>query len=216
MADADVRELRERTVRNLLVTLAVAQGVPMLLAGDEMGRTQRGNNNAYCQDNETSWLDWSGRDAHGKLGSYVRDLIALRRAQPVLRRGSFFQGRRLGEGIYKDLVWLRPDGQEIDEQDWAKATLRAFGMRLDGESIPDVGPRGEPIRGDTLLVLFNADETSVDFVLPAALRERWRLVLDTTRADIAAHGQDFGVFDRHYRVAARAAAVLVAATGGVP
>ena len=178
--DAAVRALRDRRIRTFLATLLISQGVPMLSSGDEMGRTQRGNNNAYCQDNETSWVDWSLDDRGRRLLSFTRTLIRFRRDQAELQRRKFFQGRPLCSADMKDLAWHRPDGGEMAEAEWRQSTLRAFGFRLCGEAMDDVNERGEPITGDTLLVLLNAEPESVDFVLPPAHPGiGWEVVVDT-------------------------------------
>ncbi len=172
-------ECRERQVRNFLATLLLSQGVPMLLGGDEIGRSQHGNNNAYCQDNELSWLDWTldGRDRD--LLEFTRTLIALRRHEPVLRRRQFFYGRRLHGSEVKDLAWFRPDGKEMSEEDWTLYT-RCLGLRLAGDAIDEVDDDGERITGDTLLILVNAHHEPIDFVLPAHHRGvRWQVEVDT-------------------------------------
>ncbi len=206
--DPAVRDMRDRTMRNLLVTLTVSQGVPMLSAGDELARSQTGNNNAYCQDNAISWLDWRLDEHAQRWLAYTVALLSLRRNQPVLRRASFFAGERNTESPYKDLVWLRPDGREMSAHDWTRAQLHGIAMLLSGDAIPDVGPFGEAVRGDTLLVLLNAGDSPVDFVLPTALREQWELLLHTTGWEVAASGKSLGTHDRHFLVGARAIAVL--------
>jgi glycogen operon protein len=178
--DPAILTLRERRIRTFLATLFISQGVPMLCGGDEMGRTQQGNNNAYCQDNEISWVDWSLDDRAQRLLSFTRGLIQLRKAHAELQRRKFFQGRPLCSADMKDLTWHRPDGGEMAEAEWRQATLRAFGFRLCGDAMDDVNERGEPITDDTLLVLLNAEPESVDFVLPAAHPGvGWEVVVDT-------------------------------------
>ncbi len=164
--DPVVLARRERQMRNFLATLFCSQGVPMLLGGDEIGRTQRGNNNAYCQDNETSWFDWRLDDRARRLLAFTRRLIRLRREHPELHRRKFFQGRPLCHADMKDLTWLRPDGREMSEAEWRASTRGAFGFRLCGEAMDDVDERGEPITDDTLLVLLSNEPDPVPFVLP--------------------------------------------------
>jgi len=178
--DAAVLALRGRQVRNFLATLILSQGVPMLLAGDEIGRTQRGNNNAYCQDNEISWLDWNLDRSRRDLLEFTRLLILLFHRHPVLRRRHFFQGRKIRGSEGKDLAWFRPDGKEMTDDDWSNPETRCFGLRLAGDAIEEVDARGNRILDDTLLILLNADQKAVPFVLPAHRRKLlWRVELDT-------------------------------------
>jgi isoamylase len=178
--DRAILTLRERRMRTFLATLFISQGVPMLCGGDEMGRTQQGNNNAYCQDNETSWVDWNLDDADQRLLSFTRKLIQFRKAHAELQRRKFFQGRPLCSADMKDLTWHRPDGGEMVEAEWRQATLRAFGFRLCGDAMDDVNERGEPITDDTLLVLLNAGPESVGFVLPTPHPGvAWEVMVDT-------------------------------------
>ena len=178
--DAAIVALRARQKHNFLATLFVSQGVPMLVAGDEMGRTQRGNNNAYCQDNEISWLDWSLRDKNERLIAFVRKLAELRRDHPVLRRRSFFQGRSIVGPQIKDIVWLNPDGDEMSDQEWGQSFARSLGMLLAGRAIDEQDERGRALTDDDLLILMNAHHEPVPFTLPAAADGgRWQAVLDT-------------------------------------
>jgi isoamylase len=178
--DTKIIELRERQKRNFLATLLVSQGVPMLCAGDEIGRTQQGNNNAYGQDNEISWVDWRLDRRRRDLRSFVSYLIALRRRHPVLRRRQFFYGRRILGSELKDLSWFRPDGREMTEEDWNNPHTRCFGLRLAGDAIEEVDPRGERLVDDTFLILINAHHEGVPFVLPAHQRGvRWEALIDT-------------------------------------
>jgi glycogen operon protein len=174
--DPEVLALRARQQRNLLTTLFLSQGVPMLLAGDEVGRTQQGNNNAYCQDNELSWFDWSSIDED--LLAFTAALVALRRDHPVFRRRRWFQGRPL-RGT-PDIVWLRPDGTEMTEADWREGHETCVGMFLNGEAIASPGPRGEHVVDDSFLVLINASPEPRKWAISGRWGERWRLVLDTT------------------------------------
>ena len=183
-ADPVVRALRDRQVRNLLTTLMISQGVPMISGGDELGRTQRGNNNAYCQDNELSWHDWALDDRREALLAFTRRLVALRQTQPVLRRQRFFSGGRVRGSKVKDLAWFRPDGAEMTAEDWTRPETRALGLRMGGDAIPSLDRRGEPVVGDTLLVLLNGGEDELAFVLPArAWGARWQVLVDTRSAE---------------------------------
>jgi len=179
--DATIFALRERQKRNFLATLLLSQGVPMLLAGDEFGRTQRGNNNAYCQDNEISWVDWNWDRSRRELLEFTRLLIQLFHQHPVLRRGHFFQGRKIRGSEVKDLAWFRPDGKEMTDEDWANPEMRSFGLRLAGDAIEEVDGRGNRVADDTLLILLNAHHETVSFVLPAHRRKlHWWVILDTS------------------------------------
>ncbi len=178
--DPGIVALRRRQQRNFLTTLLLSQGVPMLLAGDEIARTQNGNNNTYCQDNEISWLDWKLDKPRQELLEFARFLIRLFHQHPVLRRRYFSQGRRIRGSEVKDLTWFRPDGKEMTEEDWNNSETRCFGLRLAGDAIDEVDERGNPVVDDTLLLLMNAHYDVIPFVLPAHRpRLRWQPVLDT-------------------------------------
>jgi glycogen operon protein len=180
--DPAIRAARARQQRNLLATLLLSQGVPMLLGGDEIGRSQQGNNNAYCQDNAISWFDWDLTDDGHQLLDYTRGLIRLFHAHPVLRRRRFFQGRRIRGSRVKDLTWLAPDGTEMTDEEWNAAGVHAIGLRLAGDAIDERGPHGERIVDDTLLLLMNSGASNVAFNLPSAPRG-WQLILDTRRGE---------------------------------
>ena len=178
--DPKVLVLREQQKRNFLATLLLSQGVPMLCGGDEVGRTQRGNNNAYCQDNEISWFDWRLDNTRKDLLAFTRHLIALRRAHPAFRRRHFFAGRSLWGSEVKDLSWFRPDGKEMTEESWRDPLAHCIGLRLAGDAIAEVDVRGERITDDTFLILLNAHHASQRFVLPAHRAGiRWEILLDT-------------------------------------
>ena len=180
--DPAIRALRLRQMRNFLATLLLSQGVPMLTAGDEIARTQRGNNNAYCQDNETSWLDWTLDDDQRALLAFVQRLIALRRAHPVFRRRDFFQGRPLYGTEVKDIHWYKPNGEEMQQSDWEHAQARALAVYLVGAALQEHDAQGRAVHDDNFLVLFNAGERAQRFRLPTNGTElRWRVLLDTTR-----------------------------------
>jgi glycogen operon protein len=181
--DGVVNARRDRQMRNILATLLVSQGVPMITAGDEMGKTQGGNNNAYCQDNEISWLDWSLDDHRRALLGFTRRLIRLRLSQPVLQRRRFFRGGSLWDSSLKDLAWFRPDGAEMQEADWKEPSARSVGFLLGGDAIATPDERGERIVGDTLLVLMNAWHEPVTYVLPDVdWGQEWEILVDTAGA----------------------------------
>ena len=178
--DSAILTLRERQKRNFLATLLLSQGVPMLLAGDEIGRTQRGNNNGYCQDNEISWIDWSLDPRREGLLEYTRSLIRLFHEHPVLRRRHFFQDRQIHGSEVKDLAWFRPDGHEMTSDDWSNTETRCFGLMLSGNAVSEADSRGNRIHDDTLLMLFNSHYEAVPFVLPELKpKQQWQLLLDT-------------------------------------
>jgi glycogen operon protein len=203
-----VIEIRERQKRNFLATLLLSHGVPMLLGGDELGRTQRGNNNGYAQDNEISWYDWELGRRQRQLLAFTRSLIRLFRTHPVLRRRRFFQGRQIRGSRVKDLTWFAPDGSEMTDEQWAGPGVRTLGVQYAGDAIEERGPRGERIVDDTLLVIFNADERPVGFTLPNhEAARRWELVFDTIHPTFAgAHGEFDG--GSTYRVAERSVVCL--------
>jgi glycogen operon protein len=177
--DPEIRALRERQKRNLLATLLLSQGVPMLLAGDEMGRTQRGNNNAYCQDNDLSWVNWDLRADDRRLRAFTERLIALRHAHPVFRRRHFFEGRPLRGREVKDIVWLKPDGTEMTDEEWDQHFARCLGVYLSGVGLPETDARGRPVIDDDFVLLFNAHHEPIDFRLPPIGRGDWESVIDT-------------------------------------
>jgi isoamylase len=162
----DVVTLRERQKRNLLASLFLSQGVPMLVAGDEMGRTQGGNNNAYCQDNELSWVDWNLDARRRALLEFTSRLIHFRHHQPVLQRRRFFHGDHIWDSHFKDLAWYRPDGTEMTPADWEKPFVRSLAFLLGGDAIPTPDERGQRIIGAGLLVLLNAHHEPVHFKVP--------------------------------------------------
>jgi isoamylase len=190
--DAAILRLRQNQMRNFLSTLFLSQGIPMLLSGDEIGHTQKGNNNAYCQDNEMTWLNWELTKEQQDLKDFVRFLIKLRRDQPVFRRRTFFQGRPLYGNQAKDIYWLLPWGAEMTDQDWGSGNVRCIGVGLFGNQIDEVDEKGERIDGDSFLILLNADHKPVDFKLgPRAKDFKWELVLNTTEPQ--AKPKDIGV-----------------------
>jgi len=177
--DPEINALRERQRRNFLTTLFISQGVPMLLGGDEFGRTQNGNNNAYCQDNELSWLNWEKRDEkQNALFEFTRQLVQLRHRHPVFRRPKFFQGRRIRGSEIKDVMWFNPGGNEMSEEDWSLPFARCLGMMLSGDTIDVLNFQGEPIRDDTFLFLINAHYETISFLLPGQEHIEWQLLID--------------------------------------
>jgi len=177
--DPQVLALRARQRRNLLATLLLSQGVPMLLGGDELGRTQRGNNNAYCQDNELSWHDWQAVDQ--ELFEFVRELIRFRLRHPIFHRRRFFQGSPVRGTAMSDIAWFRPDGEQMTDEDWNVGFARSLAVYLNGRGIPDPDPRGRQILDDSFYLLFNAYEAPVEFVLPdGQWRATWREVIRTS------------------------------------
>jgi isoamylase len=177
--DPKINALRARQRRNFLATLFLSQGVPMLLAGDEYGRTQLGNNNSYCQDNALNWMKWDRDKAGEALLSFTRQLIKLRSEHPVFRRPKFFQGRKIRGQEVKDIMWFNPGGTEMNDEEWNSHFVRCLGMLLSGKTIDVRDEKGEPIVDDTFLVLFNAHHESRRFVLPGRLDVRWSLQADT-------------------------------------
>jgi glycogen operon protein len=186
--DPAVNELRARQQRNFLVTLFLSQGVPMLLAGDEMGRTQAGNNNAYCQDTQLSWLDWGLAASEQDLLQFTETLAGLRRDHPVFRRRRFFLGQ--GPGSEKgDIVWLTPAGEVMTEADWRASYARSLAAFLNGEAISEPDPRGGKITDAKFLLLFNAHNNPITFTLPeASYAVGWEVVIDTDPKSLGVPG----------------------------
>lgn len=206
--DADIVELREKQKRNFIATLFLAQGVPMLLAGDEMGDTKQGNNNSYCQDNEISWINWDLEEKDRNLLEFTRYIVALNKKHPVLRRRNFFLGRKISGSEVKDLTWLVADGREITEEDWLNPELQCFGFRLAGDAIVKVDEEGNEIHDDTLLIILNARDEPVSFVLPAdaSSESGWELVFDTR--DSTGKGQAGKKVEKIYEMAPRSITLL--------
>ena len=188
--DAGILELREREKRNFLSTLLLSQGVPMICGGDEIGRTQRGNNNGYPQDNEISWLDWNLDDRKKALLEFTTELIALRKAHPNLHRRKFFQDRKINPGAaasqqvdgleVRDICWYRPDGQEMTEEEWDAGWIRCLGLRLSGRTLNDMDRHGELVRDDSFLFCLNPHHEHIEFYLPTGTAGcSWKLILDT-------------------------------------
>ena len=180
--DEAVFALRKRRAKNLMATLLVSQGVPMILHGDEMGRTQQGNNNTYCQDNELSWVDWELDEHQEEMLWFTQRMIALRREHPIFRRRRFLQGvvREDAGSVLKDVEWLGTDGEPMTEEEWNDAQNKCLTMFLNGSAIPEPNSRGERIEGDSALVVFNASGNDVDVVLPGEeYGAEWEVVLGT-------------------------------------
>ncbi|MEU4093462.1 glycogen debranching protein GlgX [Streptomyces sp. NPDC026673] len=190
--DEDVLALRERQMRNFIATLMLSQGVPMLAHGDEFGRTQEGNNNAYCQDNELSWVPWpkEGDADTERLHEFTRQMVWLRRDHPVFRRRRFFHGRPV-EGTHdelSDIAWFTPEGEEMIQDDWEEAQANALVVFLNGSAISEPGDRGERITDDSFLLMFNAWYEPLDFVVPVNHGKEWQVVVDTQRPEGVAPG----------------------------
>jgi isoamylase len=186
--DAEVLALRHRQERNLIASLLLSQGVPMILGGDELGRTQRGNNNAYCQDNEISWFDWNLDGKRRELMEFVERLIKLRRQHPVFSRRRYVAADTLTADGLKEIIWLSPDGREMTESDWQQDFARCLGVYLAGGAIERRGRRGEPIKDTNFLLLLNAHHEAITFRIAEALSAKsWATVLDTAAADPFAH-----------------------------
>ena len=193
--DPAVNQLRARQVRNFLVTLFCSQGIPMLAAGDEMGRTQQGNNNAYCQDNDLSWVDWERGAKQADLLEFTCRLSELRRGHPVFRRRRFFSGHSAaaparGDDGMPDIAWLTPSGQEMTDSDWGADYARSLAVFLNGSAITEPDPRGEAVRDDDFLLLVNAHSEPVDFTMPGArFAAAWEMLVDTSAAAGGAPGE---------------------------
>jgi glycogen operon protein len=180
--DPEIVALRAKRKRSFIATLFLSQGVPMLLAGDEINRTQHGNNNGYCQDNELSWLDWDLNGDARALLAFTQRLIALRRSHPIFRRRHFFEGSAIKGAGVKDIHWLSPDATEMTEEEWNSSFAKTLGMLLPGDGGDELDKWGRPVRDDTFLVLLNAHADTVPFLLPKlASGTRWNAIVDTAR-----------------------------------
>ncbi len=204
--DTHINDLRNRQKRNFLTTLFLSQGIPMLVAGDEMGRTQHGNNNAYCQDNELSWIDWGRRDTG--LLHFSRQLIAFRHRHPVFCRKNWFRGLPAKANGLQDIVWFRPQGGEMNREDWQQSFARSIAIFINGKGIRMTGPKGEPITDDSFYLLFNAHDDALSFVLPdETFGQRWLKVIDTAESFIS---EDAGsILGAGASVAAKSRSVIV-------
>jgi glycogen operon protein len=177
--DPAISALRLRQMRNFLATLFFSQGVPMLLYGDELGRTQHGNNNAYCQDNEFSWVHWDLDDEARSLLRFTERVIALRNRHPLFRRRTFFRGRGVRESDAKDIVWLHPHGREMTDDEWSQSFARSLGAHLSGRGLTERDEFGKPVEDDDLLLLLNAHDEEIHFRLPNDNAEPWHVLVDT-------------------------------------
>jgi isoamylase len=202
----EINVLRARQRRNFLATLLLSQGVPMLLAGDEIAKSQHGNNNTYCQDSELTWLNWELDEEEQGLLAFTRSVIALRKMNPVFQRQKFFQGRSIRGQEQKDIAWFSPDGKPMDDDAWNAGFVKCLGLYLDGDMIGEMNERGEPIVGESMLLLLNAHHEKLTFKLPAVEKKgHWTSQLDTF--ELPANGQEMKP-GTDYSLAGRSLAVL--------
>ncbi|MCB9416245.1 MAG: glycogen debranching enzyme, partial [Mycolicibacterium sp.] len=179
--DPEINALRARQQRNFITTLLLSQGVPMICHGDELGRTQGGNNNGYCQDNEITWIDWEHADS--ALQGFAESVTGLRAAHPVFRRRRFFNGRPVrqrGSEALPDISWFRPDGSEMNDEDWDSGFGKSVAVYLNGQGIPDLDARGQRVVDDSFVLCFNAHHEPIEFTLPPTeFGPAWQPVVDT-------------------------------------
>ena len=201
-----INELREKQKRNFLTTLFLSQGVPMIVAGDELSRTQQGNNNPYCQDNEISWIDWKNADKD--LLAFTQKLIHLRKKHPVFRRRRWFQGQPIkGVGV-EDIAWFQPHGAEMTEENWNSGFAKSLAVYLNGRGIRSIGPRGETVIDDSFYIIFNAYHEPLSFKLPVVkYGVSWRMVLDTSKNIITEEGEAYKA-EEEIKVDGRSVVVL--------
>jgi isoamylase len=211
--DPGIIALRLQQSRNFIASLLLSQGVPMLLAGDEIGHSQRGNNNAYCQDNEISWLNWELQKQERELLAFVQRMVMIRKQHSVFHRRNFFQGRPIKGAGVKDILWLTPAGLEMTDEEWRQSHAQCLGMLLSGEALEERGERGESIKDSNFLLIINAGNEGVPFTLPAlSERGRWRPLVDTTWTDTSRRSvHDAGA---SYSLGSRALALLIEHRGG--
>jgi len=182
--DPEINKLRERQTRNFLATLMLSQGVPMLLGGDEFARSQRGNNNCYCQDDELTWYDWTLDEPRKRLLEFTSKLIKLRRDHPNLHRRRFFQDRKIRGSVVRDIAWYGTDGKEISDEAWSEAWNRSIGLLLNGQTLQVMDDEGHPVVDDSFLILVNAADTGVEYVMPEPPDGNpWRQVVDTENVE---------------------------------
>jgi glycogen operon protein len=199
--DSHIRALRDRQKRNLFATLLFAEGVPMIFAGDELSHTKHGNNNTYCQDNELTWLNWDLSRDKKKFLEFCRTCTRIWREQPALQRRKFFLGRALRGDNIKDVSFFTPYGNEMSDKDWAADFVKCLGIRLAGDHLNDVDDRGEPIIGDTLLLLINAHWEEIPFTLPKTIDGQvWETLVDTREDQaplrVCRGGENYPLFGR--------------------
>ena len=191
--DPAINELRERQTRNFLATLILSQGVPMMCGGDEVGRSQRGNNNGYCQDNEITWYDWKLDQPRQRLMEFTGKLIGLRCKHPNLRRRKFFQDRTIRGSVVRDIAWFGTDGNEFPDEDWNAAWKRSLAFMLNGTTLNVMDGDGNPVHDDSFLLMVNSAHEGVEFTLPRAPAETpWIQVLDTQNIDDPFAEQEIG------------------------
>ena len=189
-----------------MATLLLSAGVPMILAGDEIGHTQQGNNNAYCQDNGIAWLDWNITDEQRVFLSFVRSVINIRRTQPVFQRRKFFQGRQIDGTDVPDISWFQPSGEEMSDEDWNAGYTQCLGVRFPGDLIGDVNERGEPITGDSIVLLVNAHHEAIQVTLPSRDEEQeWERLSDTADPEAEAIKRKGG---EQYEIKGRSMVIL--------
>ena len=213
--DLSVLALRARQQRNFLATLLLSQGVPMILGGDEIGRTQRGNNNAYCQDNETSWFDWNLGDEQQQLLDWTRRLIRFRLGQPVLRRNAFLRRRPQHGSDFDDLAWFQPDGTEMAGEEWDVSFARSLTVRLSGEALSERDENGDRLAGDSLVLFLNSHHEPLAFNLPVSQTGgTWEVVFDTDKPDLQPGCRVMQEGGEPYQLSGRALVVLRALSSG--
>ena len=182
--DPEINALREQQKRNFMATLLLSQGVPMITSGDEYGRTQFGNNNVYCQDNEISWFNWEWEDKHKAFFEFTRRLIEIRKSSPIFQRRRFFQGRNIHGEEVKDIRWIRTDGKDMTEDEWNTSFVRSLGMMLNGQVMDELDEKGNVIKDGIYLILVNAYWEAVEYQLPDSHRAQgWLMVLDTAKPE---------------------------------
>src|SRR5690554_6058645 len=205
--DPEINQLREQQKRNFMATLLLSQGVPMITSGDEYGRTQFGNNNVYCQDNEISWFNWEWEDKHKAFFEFTRRLIEIRKSSPIFQRRRFFQGRNIHGEDVKDIRWIGPDGTDMSEDEWDTSFVRTLGMMLNGQVMDELDERGNVIKDALYLIIVNSYWEAVEYQLPKNGKEyQWLTLLDTSQPEVSF--QDKSVEGNNYLVNPRSLVVL--------
>jgi isoamylase len=204
--DESILGIRERRKRNFIATLMFSQGVPMISHGDEYGRTQQGNNNTYCQDNELTWMNWDWNESQKKLFEFTRQVIALRQSQPVTHKRRYFKGRKIFGKEIRDVRWLNTDGTDMTEEEWNTSFIRCMGMLLNGKLMKEVNEFGQPIKDDILLLIVNSFWESLSFTLPfEEVSNDWEILVDTSKDDAGENGR---IINSFYEIESRSLVLL--------
>ncbi|CAF2921158.1 unnamed protein product, partial [Rotaria sp. Silwood2] len=206
--DENINKFRDCQKRNFLTTLFLSQGIPMLVAGDELSRTQQGNNNAYCQDNEISWLNWKKADK--VLLEFTQKLIQLRRQHPVFRRRTWFRGQPMQPGEIEDIAWFKFDGQYMKDEDWQHDYVKSFGVFINGRGMQARSSLGVRLTDDSFYIIFNAYQGYIDYKLPGKeYANDWTLILDTSKDKVITEGDEGRIYQANETITVHDNSILL-------